>query len=264
MGSLFYGQAQAIVAQGQVNAKRITTKSGNIRRAAENDLQLFSQSLSNRKILKAAGKNIDAYSENIAKNMEAATFGDFQRQIAESEELGAVTAMASAAGVGGSSVEAYNRTIQTVNAFRAEQSDRQFDRDLYAARMAKGDVLTSAVDSMDYNVYRADLDVSTYLDVKKPSFMSGLLTLGMTAAATYFGGPQAGQAVLSFRDSQAAASQGNFAQASQSLTSAFSSGIGAIKTFNTLGGNLWGSTRDKVDTSNIVTTRSYNSGITFK
>lgn len=262
MGSVFYGQANAIVAQGQVNAKRITTKSGNIRRAADNDLKLFSQALGNRKIMEAAGKNINAYGENIAKNMEAATFGDFQTQIRQSEELGAMTAMASAAGMGGSSIEAYNATLETVNGLQKEQSDRAFTRDLYSATQARGSILTQATDSFDQNIYRADLDVSTYMDVKKPSFMSGLVTLGLAAGATYFGGPQAGQAVLSFRESQMAADRGDFAQASASMTGAFTSAIGAAKDYHATGGNLWGSSKGKVASGGSSTSSGFNDIIT--
>lgn len=243
MGSLLYGQASAIVKQGQVDAKRITTKSGNERRVAETDLQLFSQALGNRKIMEAAGKNINAYGENIAKNLEGLTMGRFQDQLASSEELGAVTAMASAAGVGGSSIDAYAATLDTMNGLRREQADRQADRDIYGALKARGELLTSATDSFDQNIYRADLDVSQYMDVKKPSFLSGALTLGLTTAATYFGGPQAGQAALSFRESQQAASQGDFAQAAASMNSAVFSGIGAYKTYRQTGGNLWSSSK---------------------
>lgn len=260
MGSIFYGQASAIVAQGQVNAKRITTKSGNERRVAQTDLQLFSQSLGNRKIMDAAGKNVNAYGENIAKNMEAATMGAFQDQIRSSEELGAVTAMASAAGVGGSSIEAYNATLETMNGLRREQGERAFKRDLYGATIARGDIITSAVDSFDQNIYRADLDVSTYMDVKKPSFMSGALTLGIAAAATYFGGPQAGQAVIGFRESQMAAARGDFNSASQSMTGAFGAGLGAFKDYKATGGNLWGSSKDRYNPSQGITFGSGSSG----
>jgi len=243
MGSILYGQAGAIQAQGQVNAKRITTKSGNERRAAANDLQLFSQALGNRKIMDAAGKNINTYGENIVKNMESATMGDFQSQIRAAEELGATTAMASAAGVGGSSISAYNDTLATANALQKEQSDRQFKRDLYAAGEARGSIMTSAANSLDQNVYRADLDVSTYMDVKKPSFLAGAATLGIAAAATYFGGPQAGQAVIGFREAQMAAERGDYATASSSMTGAITSGVGAFKTFRQTGGNLWSSSK---------------------
>jgi hypothetical protein len=241
MGSILYGQASAIQAQGQVNAKRTATKSGNELRVAKTDLQLFSQALGNRKIMDAAGKNINSYGENIAKNLEGAAMGAFQEQLRSAEELGASTAMASAAGVGGSSVEAYNATLATSNGLRLEQSNRQFDRDIYAAGQARGDILTSAVDSLDKNVYRADLDVSTYMDVKKPSFLSGALTLGLASAATYFGGPQAGQAVIGFRESQIAAERGDYAQASSSFTGSLMAGVGAFKTYRQTGGNLWSS-----------------------
>lgn len=242
MGSILYGQASAIQAQGQVRAKRITTQSGNTKRAAQTDLQLFSQSLGNRKIMDAAGKNINAYGENIAKNMEGATFGAFQERLAAAEELGASTAMASAAGMGGSSIQAYNETLATANSLRREQADRQFNRDIYAAGKARGDILTDATSSFDQNVYRTDLDVSTYMDVKKPSFLGGALTLGLAAAATYFGGPQAGQAVIGFRESQMAADRGDYGQASQSFTGSLMASVGAYKTYRSVNGNLWGST----------------------
>lgn len=243
MGSILYGQASAIVKQGEVKAKRITTKSGNERRKAETDLQLFSQSLGNRKIMEAAGKNINAYGENIGKNMEAASMGDFQDQLRSAEELGAVAAMASAAGVGGSSIDAYEATLETMNGLRREQADRSFNRDLYGALRVRGDTLSSAVDNFDRNIYRADLDVSQYMDVKKPSFLGGAMSLGLAAAATYFGGPQAGQAVLSFRESQMAASNGDYATAASSMTSGIFAGIGAVKTFRQTGGKLWSSSK---------------------
>lgn len=238
MGSIFYGQASAIVAQGQVNARRITTASGNTKRAAQTDLQLFSQALGNRKILDAAGKNVNAYGENIAKNLEGASIGAFQDQIRSAEELGATTAMASAAGIGGSSVQAYNETLATMYGLRREQGDRQFNRDIYAAGQARGDILTDAVDSFDRNIYRADLDVSTYLDVKKPSFFGGVLRLGLATAATVFGGPQAGQAVIGFRESQMAAERGDFAAAGSSLTGSIIAGIGAFKTYRQTRGKI--------------------------
>lgn len=243
MGSIVYGQASAIQAQGQVNAKRITTKSGNQKRVAQNDLQLFSQALGNRKIMEAAGKNINAYGENIAKSLETVTMGQFQDQIRGAEELGATTAMASAAGVGGSSIEAYNSTLATVQGLQKEQQDRGITRDIYASGQARGAILTGAADSMDQNVYRADLDVSTYMDVKKPSFLAGAATLGLAAAATYFGGPQAGQAVIGFRESQMAAERGDYAAASSSFTGAVGAGVSAFKDYRKTGGNLWGSSK---------------------
>lgn len=247
MGSIFYGQASAIQKQGQVNAKRITTKSGNEKRVAQNDLQLFSQSLGNRKIMDAAGKNVTAYGENIVKSMEAVTLGSFEDQLRGAEELGATTAMASAMGMGGSSIQAYNDTIETSNNLRREQQSRQIDRNIYSAQRTRGDILTNAVAATDQNIYRADLDVSQYMDIKKPSFLAGAATLGLAAAATYFGGPQAGQAVLGFRESGMAAANGDYASASQSMTGAMMAGIGAFKTVHTVGSGkgLWGSTTQR-------------------
>lgn len=271
MGQIFYGQANAIRTNAEIKAKQRTQTSGNIRRAAESELQRFSQALGNKKIMRAAEKNINAYGENIAKNLEAATFGDFMTQIQQSEELGAATAMAAAAGVGGSSIEAYSDTVNLNYALRGEQTDRQLKRDLYSASAARGEIMTSAVDSFDMNIYRPDLDVTQYVQARAPSTFGNILALGMAAGATYFGGPQAGSAVLSLREAQLAGNNGDFAGASQAMTSALSSALPAFKTTHELGGKYWGSTASKQrtdtgqDSNDIVITRNLPKwgGITF-
>lgn len=243
MGSLLTANAQYIAKQGQIDANRIAQKGANERRAAESDLQRFNQNLANKKILEAAGKNYNTATENIGRNLDAATYGDFMTSMAASEELGAASAMAAAAGIGGSSVEAYNATIERSNAVQQELSDRNLRTDLYNAYDARGRILTDAVGSFDNNIYRADIDVRKWADARKPSTFGTILTLGLAAGATYFGGPQAGQAVLAAGSAIQQANSGDFDGAARSFDTALGAGIGAVQTNAKLGtGGSGGST----------------------
>ena len=239
MGSLLYGDAIHIREQSKIDAARITQKSGNELRGAQTALQQFSASLANSRAMEAAGKQINASTENIARNLDASTSADLSLRIQAAEELGANVAMAAAAGVGGSSVEAYNQTLRLSQAMREEQGDRATRSDLINATMARGDALIEATAGLDNNVYRANLDYTQYVDHKKMGTFERLGFLGMAAAATVFGGPQAGAAVVGLAESKQAAMNGDFGTASQSLTGAVQQGLNSWRTTRSLDGNFW-------------------------
>jgi hypothetical protein len=243
MGQLLYAGAIHIVEQAKIDAARITQKSGNERRGAETALQQFSAALGTKRRLDAAGDNINAINENIGRNLDAAAAGTFQSRIAAAEEAGAHAAMAAAAGMGGSSVDVFNETVQLANAMREENASRAVRSDSVSASAQAGSVLKDAVASIDNNVYAANLDFKQYVDHKKPSTLGNLATLGIAAAATYFGGPKAGAAVISLREADIAASNGDFAGASSSLSSAANMGFSSFKETRAAGGHYWSSAR---------------------
>lgn len=247
MGSIFTAKAQYIVDKSKTQAARITQASGNELRGAQSSLQRFNASLGNRKILDAAGKNITNINENIGRNLDAASVGDFSTQIRSAEELGSMAAMAAAAGVGGSSIEAYNETVRLNYEMQDERSDRAVNSDLIAASNSKGETLEGAVASMDRNIYSADLDFTQYVDPKKPSTLASVVALGIAAGAAAAGGPagaQAAMAVLGIREGQLAADRGDMAGASQAYFGAAQNGMSAAKAYVQTGGR-WGSAEAK-------------------
>jgi len=254
MGSIFTAKAQYIVDKAKTQAARITQASGNELQGAQSSLQRFSASLGNRKILAAAGKNINNITENIGRNLDAATMGDFSTQIKSAEELGSLAATAAAAGVGGSSIDVYNETVRLNYEMQDEAGDRAVRSDLIAASNSRGDTLTDAVGSMDHNVYSADLDFTQYVDPKKPSTLASVVALGLAAGATAVAGPQAGMAILGVREGQLAADRGDFASASQAFSGAMQNGVAAGKAFVRTNGEYWGSTEAKRQQGNTTFT----------
>jgi hypothetical protein len=251
MGSLLYADAIHIREQSKIDAARITQKSGNELRGAQTALQQFSATLANRRAMTAAGKQADAHASNIAKNLDATAAGTFGGRVRAAEELGASVAMAAASGVGGSTVDTYNRTLRLHQAMAEESQERASAQDLFGASEARGDTLVNAVGGLDNNVYRANLDFTQYVDHKKMGGLERMLWLGTAAAATVFGGPQAGTAVIGLAESKNAANNGDFATASTSLTGAFKDATSAYKDTRSTGGNYWRSTQQAGAPSNI-------------
>lgn len=267
MGNLLYGGAIHIREQAKIDAARITQKPGNERRAKEAELQRFNQTLGNKKLLEAAGNNIGTVTENTARALDAATMGSFSQRIAAAEELGASSAMAAAAGLGGSSVEAYNETLRLSHAMQEEQADRQVRSQVIAAGQERGQILTDAVASMDRSVYSANIDYTKYVDHKKQSGLGSLISVGLGAVVGAFAGPQAGLAVaqagMGFSDASAAANSGNFDQASSSLMGGITSAVSSVGRSRTAGEKVWGSARSKAASVKIPDvsglTRTYDS-----
>jgi hypothetical protein len=267
MGEILYAGAIHIQKQSQIDAARITQKSGNERRAAESELGRFSASLSNRRVMDAAGKNINAITENIGRNLNAGAFGTFMGRVQAAEELGANTAALAAQGVGGSSMEVYNATVRMSNAMQEEQRARAINSDNIAASAQRGDVLVDATGSLDNNVIRADLDFNQYVDHKKMGLLTRVMAVGAAATATYFGGPQAGSAVLGAFEGHQKARNGDIAGASQSMMGAIQNGIGGFKTYRA-GASAGPKNAPKGDSWDSVKPSGYGShgggGATFK
>ncbi len=243
MGSIIYGDAIHIREQSKIDAARITQKASNEKNAKFSDLQRFSASLQNSSALDSAGTAIGDITGNIARNLDAAAYGRLQERVQAAEELGANSAMAAAAGVGGSSVEQYNSALRLNRDMANEQNERAVNSDLYLASQSKGNTLRAAVASFDNNVYAADLDFTQYVDHKKMGGFSKLLAIGATAAATYFGGPQAGSAVMGLFEGDQAAKNGDFATASRNLNTAMQVGVQTAGAKFKTGDTKWDSTQ---------------------
>jgi hypothetical protein len=231
MGELLFANDIAAREQAKIDAARVTQASGNEKRGAESDLARASQTLANRRRMDAAGSKIGSISENIARNLDAATSGTFSNRISAAEELGSHVAMAAAAGVGGSSVEAYNATLDLHQAMTEEQQQRNVNGDNIAASKSRGDTLVDAVGGMDNNVIRADLSFNQYVDYNKMGVLTRVATLGVAAAATYFtGNPQAGMAVVGIAEGAQKAQNGDYAGASQDIVGGIQNGITSFAT----------------------------------
>lgn len=174
------------------------TQANNTVAAAQGALARFRQSLGNQLVLKNAGKNIEALGQNLIRAQEQSTTQGLNTKIKAAEDTGALMAAASAAGIGGSTVDMLNSVIRGREARELEQRQRQ-------ERYAASDTLDrisavreNAITSMDDTVFldRVTQVKSVPQQVAVPSWGS---ILGNAAINTL--GTQAGLDAVSNIDS---------------------------------------------------------------
>lgn len=235
-GELLFAGSIHRVEQAKIDAARITQASGNERAGSNAALAAFSASLGNIRRMDAAGEAVNDSQANSTRSMDSLTTGRLSQRIRAAEELGAATAIASAAGVGGGSVKTYNETVRLMNAIQEQQVEEAFATQEFASAAQRGNAIKTAVAGLDNNRYVANLDYTQYIDHKKPSGLERALGIGLTVAATAFGGPQAGQAVAGVFEARQRGRNADFAGADSALQGAFKNGVGAARTNHVLSG----------------------------
>lgn len=227
--------------QSKIDAARVVQKARNELKAATATQNTWVQSFSNQRRLRAAGEAANNITANIGRNLDAATFGRVGERLAASEELGANIASAAAAGVGGSVVDTFNSTISLQASMQEEQGDRALRTDLLSSSASIGDGFRGAVEGLDNQSFQAGLDYTQYVDHQKMGTFQKLATVAGAAAATYYGGPQAGKAVFDASAALHMADNGDFDGASMKAASAFQAGVLGAKRYSDSGNTAYGS-----------------------
>lgn len=241
MGSvmeLLQSGAKHRIEQGKIDGARIVQASHNEKEAATTALSRFSQSLANQRRMDAAGASYGADSQNIATQLDKATAGTFVQRIQASQELGAATVMAAAAGVGGGSVETFRRTLQLRQAVQEESQQRQVDANSINATRKQTSIIQEAVAGLGNDTFNPNFDNTVYLDhIKQENVLGAMILVGV---ASYFGGPQAGMATADALASGNRAANGDFNGSASLMGSAARNAAGAVDTYQKTNGDPWG------------------------
>lgn len=237
-----YSGAIHVREQGKIEAARIRTARNNKLAASNAQFATWMQSYSNQRALKYAGEDITAVNENLSRELDNATYGRAMSRLAASEEIGANLASAAAAGVGGNTVDMFQRTLGLTQAMQEETQDRAIATGQYAMATAKNDILNGAVTGMGNQTFAANLDYTTFIDHKKMSTTQMLVTTALAGVATYFGGPQAGAAVFDVSAARHRATNGDIDGSAALMASGFERGLGAFAQYERSGRTPWGET----------------------
>lgn len=246
-------KAQHKVQKAEVERKRTLQKAENEASAKNSDLRRKMQAIQNEAVLRAAGKQFNAITANMVDASDTASRSTFLNRLGDMQAMGAAVAEAAAAGIGGSTVDGHNRTTRLQRAIREEQADRLLQQGQIRTLDQRNAVMENAVNSMDRTLHMADIDLTEYKDPVRAKGMN-FGQLALTAVATYFGGPMAGQATASAFDSALSADammkNGQWGQAGQQYSQALSQGFQGFQgatSYMQGNGQSWGATQyDKV------------------
>lgn len=160
LGRMLTSSAQATVASANAEAQNLVRQAQNQERAARTGLAATVRSINNARRLRAAGDAQRAVTENIIRTQQDFLANNLEAGVRDLEEVGAATARAAAAGVGGGSVRALGETILARQARLAQITEEQYQTETYDMRLARAGIMQDAAAGMDISTDSAGLDYS--------------------------------------------------------------------------------------------------------
>lgn len=154
------------VAKAEYKAAKMMQEANNRLAGARAAAYARLQAVNNRRILDNGGAEVTTISVNRARLMDASTQGSIQQQIQASEQLGAFSVAASAAGQGGRSVQLIKQQMLKSVAESVARREVQVGQQVGDMSEAQGDALKGAILSQDYSYNPATLDYTAHM---KPS-----------------------------------------------------------------------------------------------
>ena len=179
-------QAQLIEAKGRAEASNITMKADNEYKASSASLTNFLRAQQNKRIMEAAGNQYKAMSQNIVRVMDQATSDSVSRRLRYSEQFGQMVAAASAAGVGGGSVDAINSTMKRVQDVSEQEIKQKNKVQLGDMINQQNNIINNSVAQMDNSTTFANIDYSKAKTpfIAQPSLI-GALASGVNESLPY-------------------------------------------------------------------------------
>lgn len=223
--------------QATYDANVWTQKANNKKEAANITLADFSRSLGNTLRVEGAGREFNEAVSNLASSLESRTMGKLNSSLAAAERTGALLAQAGAQGVGGTSVDLLSDTIKLQRNIEQDLQQQTTDRMASQGGRANAQIMDNALSQTDLQRQFGSFDYTVYIAPKAMKRRLGKL-IGV-AAATWFGGPQAGEAAADAMVGSWQAENGNFAGAAKSFDSAVQGAAGAWQDYNERGGGSW-------------------------
>lgn len=172
------------LAKANADAQNTIRKAQNMERASAVSLAGVMRAQGYRAALTNAGEQTNGMAEALARTQESWTRGNFEQGLRDMEQLGALTARASAAGVGGASVNAVSYSLRLSQARLAERQDERQEETQYELLKQMTGVMPATVSRLDVSPLSPNLDYSQNFTPASsgsgllPALMEGLLSKG--------------------------------------------------------------------------------------
>lgn len=187
---LWAGQAQGKAAAAQASASNAIREANNSIQRSATGLAKTMQDINNKRIMAAAGKNVEALTRAALRQQQAGTRAGFEASIQEAEAAGRVGAAAAAAGVGGASVAAMS-SVAGIAAARAREYRQQGLKDAsYETVQGLTQVMGNAFRSLDDSPIVAQQDFTQDRASSMSSYLLGALLTKKDSLQTLLGSIQ--------------------------------------------------------------------------
>lgn len=247
----------------EYEAAKTVRKATNKANAAQATLADFSRSLGNQVRMENAGKDYNEQIGQISDKLNSRVTVNVNQSLAASQRLGAIQSQAAAAGVGGSSVQLLDQLTQLQRNTVQQEQATQTTQFASSATRANVRQLTAKQGDLDFTTAHANLDFTTDIAPAKPKGRVGALIA--IAVATYFGGPQAGQAAADSYVAEWKARDGKWADSANLADRAAAGYTAAFQQLGQRGGKSWASSAFNYNdgTGPSASSGQSNSGVLF-
>lgn len=227
------------IARAKYRQAKAGTESHNKLQVAEGNFSNFMRSLNNQIRVNGASKEYNFQMEQLSEELRSQQSASLNSQGQLAAARGALAAQAGAVGVGGSSADLMDTMVRLQS--EMDQEAQQNALALMASRGGKqsAQIMSNAVKGMDLSRTFGQFDYQQHIEPKAMGSRFGKL-VGV-AVATYFGGPQAGEAVAGAFVGDWQAKNGDFQGMSQSYNNAIMGGLSAMQGYSQRGGKSWAS-----------------------
>lgn len=229
---------QTRVAKAEYRSKIKMQTASNKLAVAQVGLNEFMRTMSNMTQMEAAGKEYNFQREQLAAEAQEAGRGRLNAQLEQAEAQGMLDAMAAANGVGGSSGELMDQLVQLKADTQQYEVQENLRRLNMNGRMQTSQIMQNAIKGQDLRQSFGTFDYTEHIKPKDMS-MKWLKLVGV-AVATYFGGPQAGEAAADHAVADWKANNGDFDGAGRDYGKALQGAMQAWNDYGQRGGSAWG------------------------
>jgi hypothetical protein len=227
------------IAKANYRAQVADTANTNKLEGAKVGFAGFMRGLNNKAKLDAASREYNYQVGALDEELRGASTQSINSSLQLATAQGALRAQAGAVGVGGNTVDLMDTLTRLQTDANNEQQNNAIN--LMASKGAKStaSIISGALGNLDMTRTFGQFDYRSYIQPKDLKHKA--LTLVGIAAATYFGGPQAGEAAADGAMGEWQARNGNFTGAMQSYGGAVTNTTAALKSSAQRGGQSWAS-----------------------
>ena len=227
------------VARANYRAAVAQTTNTNKLEVAKGNFAEYMRTLNNKERVNSASKEYNFQMEQLSEELRSKQGASLNTQAQLAAARGALTAQAGYVGVGGSSADLMDTMVRLQSEMDQETQSNMLM--LMSSRGAKqtAQIMSTAYKGMDLSRTFGTFDFAQHIAPK--AMNNRFLKLVGVAAATYFGGPQAGEAAANAAVAEWQGQNGDFQGMGISMAKAGEGAMAAWQQASQRGGKSWAS-----------------------
>lgn len=183
---LLSGLSSGLTALGNAQTANANARTANIVRTAQNDVKRSQRnlageirSINNKRIMDAAGAQLDVLTTNAVRTSDAFVRGNFEQSIKGAEAWGQASARAAASGLGGAGIEAISRATSLTLARQQEATESRQGDVTFDQTQATTKVVSNALIGLAAGPLTASQDFSYSPQASSGTGIAGALVQGL-------------------------------------------------------------------------------------